>query len=40
MSWIYHSRDRKQCYYRQSCTVCYTHLFFTILKLSWRLNRK
>jgi hypothetical protein len=32
-SWIYHGKNKKQCYYKPQCLVCYVKLFFYLLKL-------
>jgi len=32
-SWVYHGKNKKQCYYRPQCLVCYVKLFFELLKL-------
>lgn len=40
MSFIYHGKDRHQCYYRPSCLVCFVCAFFTILRMSYRLRKE
>jgi len=41
---VYHGRNRKQCYYRAGCLVCFVYLFAKIMWCSggrWRsLDRK
>jgi len=32
-SWVYHGKNRRQCYYRPNCLVCYAKL---VLKLVFR----
>jgi len=39
MSWLYHGRNGKQCYYEPNCMVCYARLFFSLLRM-WKKYRK
>ena len=33
-SWIYHGKNKKQCYHEPHCLVCYIKLFFAILRIA------
>lgn len=36
LSWLYHGRDEKQCFYEPCCLVCFVRLGFFILRERWR----
>ena len=38
-NWIYHGKNRKQCYYEPNCLVCYTKLTLKLIKQSVELKK-
>ena len=39
-NWVYHGKNKKQCYYRANCLVCYAKLFLHLIKLSIELRKE
>jgi len=33
LNWIYHGKNRKQCYYEPNCLVCMIRTLFVIIKI-------
>lgn len=36
--WLYHGKNRKQCYHEPGCIVCVIRFFFALLRL-WKDDR-
>lgn len=33
-SWLYHGKNRKQCYYEPACVVCFIRAFLRIIQIA------
>lgn len=40
MSWIYHGKNVKQCYYEPSCLVCFIKATFKLLIMRTKVRKR
>lgn len=40
LSWFWHGKNVRQCWYEPSCFTCYVKTIFVIFRVAWRIRKE